>query len=41
MNTISMYTLPSLMFPVLHPLIQYMKHRNNILRPYLGDEFAV
>ena len=31
MNTISMYTLPSCMFPVLHLLTLYIKHRNIIL----------
>ena len=40
MNTISMFTLPSLMFPVLHPLIHYMKHRKIYLL-YLNDEFPV
>ena len=31
MNTISIYTLPSCMFPVLYLLTLYIKHRNIIL----------
>ena len=31
MNTIGLYALPSFVFPVLHQLLQYIKHRNNIL----------